>query len=104
MPEMGEPVLITDLAKKLLELSRVRTVDDDHIVYTDLRPSERLHEELAAPDGATRPVANAKMRIVLNPNGASKPVIAALAGWERALKDGLHGELLEAIVELCGRG
>lgn len=102
MLEMGEPVLITDLARNLLELSGVRQVNGDHIVYTGLRPGERLHEELAAPDEETRPTANAKVRIVRNHNGSSKPVTAALAGCERALKDGRHGELLEAFVEYCG--
>src|SRR3989338_1469183 len=84
MLEMGEPVLIMDLAKNLLELSGVRQVSGDHIVYTGLRPGERPHEVLTAPDEETVPAANAKVRIVQSRNGSGKPVTAALAGWERA--------------------
>lgn len=101
MLEMGEPVLIMDLAKNLLELSGVRQVSGDHIVYTGLRPGERLHEVLTAPDEETVPAANAKVRIVQGRNGSGKPVTAALAGWERALEDGRHGEVLEAMAEYC---
>jgi FlaA1/EpsC-like NDP-sugar epimerase len=101
MLEMGEPVLIADLAKNLLELSGVRRVSGNHIVYTRLRPGERLHEELTAPDEETAPTVNAKVRIVRSQNGSGKPVTAALAGWEQALKDGRHGEVLEAMAEYC---
>ncbi len=102
MLEMGEPVLIMDLAKNLLELSGVRQVSGDHIVCTGLRPGERLHEELMAPDEETVPTATAKVRIVRSQNGSGKPVMAALAGWELALEDGRHGEVLEAMAEYCG--
>lgn len=43
---MGEPVKIVELAKNLIRLSG-RTLDKDaEIVYTGLRPGEKLHEEL----------------------------------------------------------
>jgi len=41
--DMGEPVKIVDLAKKLIELSGR---DDIDIVFTGLRPGEKLYEEL----------------------------------------------------------
>ena len=41
--DMGEPVKIVDLAKKMLELSGR---EDIKIVYTGLRPGEKLYEEL----------------------------------------------------------
>lgn len=102
MLEMGEPVRITDLARNLLELSGVRDGSGNHIVYTGLRPGERLHEELMAPDEETLPTANAKVRIVRSHNGSGRPLIAALDGWEQALKDGRYGEVLEAVAEYCG--
>ncbi len=50
--DMGEPVRIRDLAERMIRLSgmRVRTVDmyegDMEILYTGLRPGEKLYEEL----------------------------------------------------------
>lgn len=44
--DMGHPVLISDLADKLIRLSGKRPEEDIKIVYTGLRPGEKLHEEL----------------------------------------------------------
>jgi len=41
--DMGEPIKIVDLAKKMLELS---DRDDIEIVFSGLRPGEKLYEEL----------------------------------------------------------
>ena len=50
--DMGEPVLILDLAKKMIRLSGLRLKDELHpdgdieIEFTGLRPGEKLYEEL----------------------------------------------------------
>jgi FlaA1/EpsC-like NDP-sugar epimerase len=44
--DMGEPVLIHDLAKQLIKLSGLTPGDDIEIVYTGLRPGEKLFEEI----------------------------------------------------------
>jgi len=44
--EMGEPCKIVDLAKDMIALSGMKYPDDIDIVFTGLRPGEKLYEEL----------------------------------------------------------
>ena len=45
--DMGQPVRILDLARDLISLSGLRPHDDIAIVFTGVRPGEKLFEELA---------------------------------------------------------
>ena len=44
--DMGQPVKIADLAKQMIELSGLVPGDDIEIVFTGLKPGEKLYEEL----------------------------------------------------------
>jgi FlaA1/EpsC-like NDP-sugar epimerase len=61
--DMGEPVKIVDLARDLIRLSGL-SEDDVKIVYTGLRPGEKLYEELLADDESTLPTPHPKLRIM----------------------------------------
>ncbi len=60
--DMGEPVMIVDLAKDLIHLSGL-TEDDIRIEFTGLRPGEKLFEELLADSEHTLPTPHPKLRI-----------------------------------------
>jgi FlaA1/EpsC-like NDP-sugar epimerase len=48
--DMGEPVKILDLAKDIITLSGLRPNEDIEIVFTGVRPGEKLFEELQTND------------------------------------------------------
>lgn len=48
--DMGEPVKIKDLAEKMIRLSGLTPYEDIDIIYTGLRPGEKLYEELLVED------------------------------------------------------
>lgn len=64
--DMGEPVRILDLANNLILLSGLRPDEDIKIVYTGIRPGEKLYEELAHLDEEMRPTFHSKIRIFAN--------------------------------------
>jgi FlaA1/EpsC-like NDP-sugar epimerase len=60
--DMGEPVKIADLARDLIRLSGFKEGDIE-IVFTGLRPGEKLYEELLADNEHTEPTRHPKLRI-----------------------------------------
>ena len=58
--DMGKPVRIADLAKRMIELSGVPGIE---IKYTGLRDGEKLYEELIGNEESTKPSFNEKIRI-----------------------------------------
>ncbi|MDL1914009.1 MAG: polysaccharide biosynthesis protein [Bergeyella sp.] len=61
--DMGEPVKIIDLAKRMIRLSGFEPEVDIKIVYTGLRPGEKLYEELLSDNSKTVPTHNDKILI-----------------------------------------
>ncbi len=77
--DMGEPVLIAGLARDLIRLSGF-SPDDIKLVYTGLRPGEKLYEELLADDEDTLPTPHAKLRIA-KARQENGQWLAQLQGW-----------------------
>lgn len=66
--DMGEPVKILDLAKRMIKLSGFEPNLDIKIIYTGLRPGEKLYEELLSDDAKTLATHNEKILISKDPN------------------------------------
>ena len=58
--DMGKPVKIADLAKRMILLSGAQNIE---IKYTGLRPGEKLYEEVLSNDENTKPSFHEKIRI-----------------------------------------
>ncbi|WP_282848449.1 nucleoside-diphosphate sugar epimerase/dehydratase [Microbacterium oxydans] len=77
--DMGEPVKILDIAKRMIAMSG----EYIEIVYTGLRPGEKLHEELVGEDEVVeRPF---HPQIQHTSIGSISPEALDLGGWMRRL-------------------
>ena len=63
---MGEPVKILDLARSMIRLSGRTEGYDAAIEITGMRPGEKLHEELAAPEERPVPTGIEKVMVLRN--------------------------------------
>ena len=79
--DMGEPVRIVDLARDLIRMAG-HGPQDIEIVFSGLRPGEKLYEELLADADTTLPTAFAQLRVARLevPSGTS----ADLVDWLHA--------------------
>lgn len=65
--DMGEPVKIMDLAKRMIKLSGFEPDIDIKIICTGLRPGEKLYEELLSNNTHTLPTSHEKIMICKDP-------------------------------------
>lgn len=95
--EMGEPVGMLDLARKLIHLSGRVPERDVAIVFTGARPGERLREELV--DDEEHPAPTGRLGIVVStPPAPDRPTLhRALADLERFARDGHLTELADGL-------
>jgi FlaA1/EpsC-like NDP-sugar epimerase len=84
--DMGEPVRIVDLARQLIRLSGF-TEDDIDIVFTGLRPGEKLYEELLADAERTMPTRHPKLRIAKSVAAPRADLAREVLAW---LDSGSH--------------
>lgn len=62
--DMGEPVRIDDMARQLIRLSGYEPDVDIKVVYTGLRPGEKLYEELLMGEEGLKETPHSMIRVV----------------------------------------
>src|ERR1700726_2210571 len=96
---MGQPVKIVDLAERIIRLSGLEPGRDIEIVFTGIRPGERLNEILFA---AAEPIADIGIAGIVAARPASPP-IEAVRAWlgelEAALKREERGSIYRVLRE-----
>jgi FlaA1/EpsC-like NDP-sugar epimerase len=81
MLDMGEPIRIADLARDLIHLSN-RSVDEIPIVYTGLRPGEKVEETIQGEGEVVAPTQHPHVRMIRT----VQPNPAMAAQWYRRVK------------------
>jgi len=84
--DMGEPVKIYDLAKKMISLSGLKPDIDIEIKFTGLRPGEKLYEELLMNEEGLQKTSHSKIFV-------GKPIDISLNELNNNLKS--LGEVLD---------
>ncbi len=75
MLDMGEPVKIVDLARDMIELSGLEVGHDIDIVFTGMRPGEKLFEELFISGEEYEPTCHKKIAIAVNASNGINPLL-----------------------------
>ena len=100
--DMGEPVKIVDLAMNMIRLSGKELGTDAEIVFTGLRPGEKLHEELIVEGEDVNGTAHPKVMKLIHAGKISPAwskrleelIVCAITGESRAVV-----EKLDALVK-----
>jgi FlaA1/EpsC-like NDP-sugar epimerase len=95
--DMGEPVPIRILAEQMIRLAGKQLDKDIAIVYTGLRPGEKLHETLFHADELYRPTSHSKI-LEARARDASTEIIARALTLLQAAVDAYDTEELSRIL------
>jgi FlaA1/EpsC-like NDP-sugar epimerase len=98
--DMGEPVKISYLAEQLILLSGKRPGDDIEIVYTGLRPGEKLYEELFHSSEQFRPTAHSKLMLASSRSIDSAALELGLVALRGSVQLGSEEQIRVALLAL----
>lgn len=100
--DMGQPVKIIDLARKMIGIQGLHPGKDITIAYIGLRPGERLHERLVASGETLQPTSESKIFCITSQECVPAPT--TMARWiyqlEKTLCHGEHELLREHLFEI----
>jgi FlaA1/EpsC-like NDP-sugar epimerase len=98
--DMGEPVKIVDLARELITLSGFRPGEDIEMIFTGLRPGEKLFEELSIEGEDMQRTRHPKISIWKNIPIDREKLRAGVSELITIAKDQTHSEIVRKIKEL----
>jgi FlaA1/EpsC-like NDP-sugar epimerase len=98
--DMGAPVRILDLAKDIIALSGLKPFEEMEIVFTGLRPGEKLFEELSTSEEGVAQTAHPKIFIGQIPPYPQGSVAVATERLDNLARSGRDGELRRFLNEL----
>lgn len=99
--DMGKPIKIVDVAKHMIELNNLRVGTDIEIVYTGIRPGEKLHEDLVFDPEKILPTENQLIGVFkddLAYLGSMKPVEDYLAEVEKLTTDEASIKFIQELI------
>lgn len=88
--DMGDPIRIVDVAIKMIRAYGLRIGHDISIVYTGLRPGEKLHETLVAADEKLHATAHTKILGIASSHTPS--TVQTMSQWISTLENSLLSE------------
>jgi len=98
--DMGEPVRIVDLARKLVLLSGLRPDVDIPIVFSGSRPGEKMYEEVSAIEENTAPTPHAQIRVFTGARPPGDSLARALKDLSGAVEERDAGAVVMSLKEL----
>ncbi|TDJ51164.1 MAG: polysaccharide biosynthesis protein [Nitrospina sp.] len=98
--EMGEPVKIVDLARKMIQLAGYVPDQDIEIKFTGIRPGEKLKEELINPDETAMPTFHKKIKILKTKAPEIPDFESRLDALYGIAKNGNHDETIKTLWSL----
>ena len=84
--DMGEPVRIVDLARKMILLSGLKPDQDIRIEFSGVRPGEKLYEEVSAIEEGTAPTPHAQIRVFTGASVADEMIRGGLEDLHRSVE------------------
>ncbi len=100
LPKMNEPLKILDLAKRMLHEQGLHAPRDVEILFTGLRPGDKLEEQLLSEREVTEPTGDARLRRVHGPPVDPAALDASLARIAESVRERRLASLLGEIGEI----
>jgi FlaA1/EpsC-like NDP-sugar epimerase len=93
--DMGEPVKITELAENLIRLSGLEPDREIRVIFTGLRPGEKLFEELSLEQEGIKPTTHNKIRVF----DGGKIRFEQVKAWLDALSAALEAKNVHQLIQ-----
>ena len=99
--DMGEPVKILDLAKDMIKLSGYQPDKDIAIVFTGIRPGEKLFEDILTAEEGVTATKNQRIFIARQSNFDSKKITEQILKIIKFIQEGENDSAVTTLREVC---